>query len=518
MSNHERSTADNDASPPERSGRRSRPLPAVALCIYLVLVCVYAFIFPLGHAPDEPAHFAYVLFIAENGRLPHYHDDDFYLDDLRYESYQAPLYYTLSAGVCKLTMLAAEALGARGPADLPAVLQAPTQRGAPLPPGIEKHPWVPREQYRLMLGAWQQALVLTPAQQAGWRAVRVFTALLGGLGVLLAWRIMRVLFPEREWLADAVAAGMAFLPMYVHIAAAVGNDPPTVVVVELSVLLTLLMLRDGPSPRRVALLGLSLGLGMLTKDSANVVIPVALLALAWSAGRRYDPEPHESYLTDLARRVAALRWGLIVKRAALMLLVTAAVAGWWFARNQMLYQHALHYPANPQTQLPWDYYLIFPSHLWLALKLHVPMTFRNFWANFAWTNIALPPWTYWALLVLSLLPLPGLAVLIADARGGRLQWPVERTRGFAAVLLTLALMAAAVTGHAFFIGIGGGSQGRYYFPVLFALGMLWTMGVARLLPERMHRALPYVVGGAMLAFNLYCLFGVILPFYRALGV
>lgn len=482
------------------------------LCAWLVLAGVYAFVFPLGHAPDEPAHFAYVLFIAENGRLPHYYEDE-----VGYESYQAPLYYTLSAGVCKLTMLAADALNAGDQPVEPRVLREPSAPGSPLPPQIDKHPWVPWAQYWLMLESWRQALALTPAQRAGWRAVRLFTALLGGLGVLLAWRIIRVLYPDREWLAPAVAGGMAFLPMYVHISAAAGNDPPTVVIVELSVLLVLLVLRDGPSPRRVGLLGVSLGLGMLTKDSANVVIPVALLALAWSAGRRYEPEPHDSYLTDLARRVVALRWGLILKRGALMLGMIAVVAGWWFVRNAVLYGEPLHYPANPQTQLPWDYYFMFPSHLGLALSLHVPMTFRNFWGNFAWTNIALPTWMYWALLAVSLLPVPGLVLLIADARAGRSDWAVEPERGFAVVLLTLALLAAAVTAHALFIGIGGGSQGRYYFPALFALSLLWMMGVARLLPERTHHVLPFVTGAAMLALNLYCLFGVIVPFYRALG-
>ncbi len=516
MSEHERPKGDNDSAPPERSGRRSartrRILRAVALCAYVALGGVYAFIFPLGHAPDEPAHFAYVLFIAEHGRLP-----DYYADNVGYESYQAPLYYTLSAGVCKLTMLAAQALGTGDSAQPAAVLSAPSGPDAPLPPQIRKHPWVPRAQYRLMLAAWREGLAYSPAQRAGWRAVRLFTMLIGGLGVLLGWRIMRVLFPDREWPADSVGAGMIFLPMYMHISAAVGNDPPTVVMVELSVLLTLLMLRDGPTARRVALLGLSLGLGMLTKDSANVVIPVALLALAWSAGRRYDPEPHESYLTDLARRVVALRWGLIVKRAALLFAVMVGVAGWWFVRNAVLYGHPLHYPANPQTQLPWDFYLMFPGHLWPMLGLHIPMTFRNFWGNFAWTNIALPTWMYWALLPVSLLLLPGLAILIADARAGRLEWPIERRRGFAMVMLTLVLMAAAVTAHALFIGIGGGSQGRYYFPVLFALGMLWVMGVARVLPERTHRAMPYALAGAMLAFNLWCVFGLVLPFYRAMG-
>ena len=68
------------------------------LLVYLVLAVTYSFIFPLGQAPDEPAHVHYVLFVAEQGRLPR-----FYADDVGYESYQAPLYYTLSAAVCKLS-------------------------------------------------------------------------------------------------------------------------------------------------------------------------------------------------------------------------------------------------------------------------------------------------------------------------------------------------------------------------------------------------------------------------------
>lgn len=513
MSDRDRPMGDNDSAAPERSGTPAarRKLRVVALCVYLALAGAYALMLPLGHAPDEPAHFAYVLFIAEHGRLPHYYEDN-----VGYESYQAPLYYTLSAGVCKLTMATAEAVGWGIPPEQSPALNAPPATDGPLPPQIRKHPWVPRAQYHLMLSAWREALAYSPVQRAGWLKVRLFTMLIGGLGVVLGWRIVRVLFPEQEWLADSVGAAMAFLPMYTHISGAVGNDPATVVAVELSVLMTLLMLRDGPTVRRVALLGLALGIGMITKDSANVVIPVALLALAWSAGRRHEPEAHPSYLTDLAKRIAALRWGLIVKRGAVVLAVMAAVAGWWFVRNRMLYGHFMHYPANPQTQLPWDYYFMFPEHLWLALSLHLPMTFRNFWGNFAWTNIALPTWIYWALLPISLLPLPGLALLIADARAGRLAWPEERRRGFTVVLLTLLLMAAAVTAHALFIGIGGGSQGRYYFPVLFALGMLWAMGVARLLPERTRQALPYAIAAAMLAFNVWSLVAIVWPFYRAL--
>ncbi|MGD9496335.1 MAG: glycosyltransferase family 39 protein [Armatimonadota bacterium] len=506
-------TQENAPEAGERSGPRSGYFLAACLAGYLALAATYGLVLPLGHAPDEPAHFAYVLFVAQHARLPHY-----YADAVGYESYQAPLYYTLSAAVCKLAMVAAERLGAGPPPKPPQHLLDAADPAAPLPPEVRRHPWVPEGQHRLMFAAWREALSLTPAQRAGWLAVRLFTALLGALGIVLAWRIVAVLFPQRAWLATSVAAMMSFLPMYAHICAAVGNDAPTVVVVGLSLLLTVLVLRDGPQPRRVALLGLSLGLGMLTKDSANVTIPVALLALAAAAGRRYEPPAADSLLLSLARRIAALRWGLIAKRAALMLGVMALVAGWWFVRNWRLYHELIHYPANPQTQLPWDYYLMFPGHLGLALGLSLPMTFRNFWGNFAWTNIALAPWVYWALLAVSLAPLPGLALLVADGRAGRLGWSAFEHAGFRALMLALVLMALAVTGHALFIGIGGGSQGRYYFPMLSALGLLAGLGLGRLLPEPARPKLPWAIAGALLAFNLYCLLGVVVPFYRALGV
>jgi hypothetical protein len=88
----------------------SRTVLPLCLAVYLALAVAWAFILPLGQAPDEPAHFRYAIFIAENGRLP-----DFHADNAGYESYQAPLYYTLCAAVGKLTMIAGETTSAPPP-------------------------------------------------------------------------------------------------------------------------------------------------------------------------------------------------------------------------------------------------------------------------------------------------------------------------------------------------------------------------------------------------------------------
>ncbi|MFW6155938.1 MAG: hypothetical protein ACOC7J_01355, partial [Armatimonadota bacterium] len=81
--------ADNTAGAGWRSSPWSKYVLPLCLAAYLALSITWAVVLPLGQAPDEPAHFRYALFIAENGRLP-----DFHADDAGYESYQAPLYYT----------------------------------------------------------------------------------------------------------------------------------------------------------------------------------------------------------------------------------------------------------------------------------------------------------------------------------------------------------------------------------------------------------------------------------------
>ncbi len=500
-------TSDNAPAPRRRSGPWSRSFLPACLAVYLLLGVAFSLVFPLSQAPDEPAHVQYALFLARERRLP-----DFYADNAGYESYQPPLYYTLCAAVGKLAM----ALPAgRGGVEPPASLEATNEQIARRLPHYET---VRSGQHDLALAALRQSYRRTAAERRAWLAMRLLTVLLGGVGILLAYRIVFAIFPARPWMAATVAALMATQPMYLHICASVGNEPPTVVAVGLTLLVGVLLLREGPSPARAALLGLALGIGMLVKASATAVLPVAVLALAWAAGRRHQPRPADTPLTDLARRVAALEWKGFLRMLGIALGVAAALAGWWYARSIVLYGSLSHFPANVDKQVSWEIYLARPDMLWRLLSIAVPMTFRNFWAGFAWTNIAVAPWIYWLLLAVCLASLPGLGLLIADARAGRLGWSPLQIRAVWLLTVAAGLLKLALLYYILLVDLGGGSQGRYLFPVFVALGMLWTLGVARLLPERLERLLPFAVAGAMLAFTLWCLFGAIVPFYRILGV
>ena len=97
-----------------------RLILALILVVYLVLAALFAFNTPAWQAPDEPAHYNYVAYVAENGGFPVLHFGDYphgYLEEIktakfppdmpvtpiRYESHQPPLYYLLASPVYSLT-------------------------------------------------------------------------------------------------------------------------------------------------------------------------------------------------------------------------------------------------------------------------------------------------------------------------------------------------------------------------------------------------------------------------------
>ncbi len=102
--------------------RTSATLILLAVLIaYLALGAAYAISVPQWQAPDEPAHYNYVKYIVEHGALPVLEAGDYdqaynesftrtphdvqtrLIDPLRYENYSPPLYYILAVPFYALT-------------------------------------------------------------------------------------------------------------------------------------------------------------------------------------------------------------------------------------------------------------------------------------------------------------------------------------------------------------------------------------------------------------------------------
>lgn len=397
---------------------RSLPVLGIILVIYLFIGVLFAVLTPPWQVPDEPAHYNYIRILAEERRWPVLEMGDYpaeYLeaikaqcfppempiDPIRYESHQPPLYYLLAVPLFVLT------------------------EGALLP-------------------------------------LRLFSLALGAGVVLLAYATVLGLFPYQPLLALGTMAFVAFLPQHVAMMAGVNNDSLAELILA-AVLWQLILFvqaesREKTGARRAALLGGLIGLGLVTKTTDYLALPLAALALG-------------------------LRWrrgGAGCGRLALLIFGPALLIGLpWWVRNAMTYggldllglgRHNWVVVGQPRTSE------------WLAAygaaevaRRFVQTTFQSFWGQFGWMGVVLDQRIYAGLALLSGLIALGWVLRLADGRS-------TFTPGQRDGLILLAGLVLLTAASYFWYNLTFVQhQGRYLFPALIPIGLGVTVGLRRVL-------------------------------------
>ncbi len=393
---------------------------ALILAAYLLIGLLYAVETPRWQVPDEPAHYNYIRSLVEGPGLPVMEFGDYdqqalefltaerfppgiSTEILEYEDHQPPLYYLLAAPVYWLT---------------------------------------------------QGSLI----------ALRLFSLLLGGIVVAMAFAIGLELFPQHPGLAWLAAGLVAFVPQHTAMMAGVNNDALTEALLALWLWLALRYLR-GKMPAFV--LGLGLGALLLTKTTGYGALPLAALAVL------------------LRWRRSGLSWRRAVQHAALIFAPGLLLGSLWWGRNIGVYgwpdwmgliQHNLVVVGQPRTE---D---------WLARDGFFPFlagamrtTFRSFWGQFGWMGVVLDTRLYLAAGLFSVLASWGAAWQLADVlRAGQL----EARHRDGLVLLGASVFITA--GMFFFYNLTFVQhQGRYLFPALPAMALAWAVGLRRLMERRL---------------------------------
>ncbi|MBK6434193.1 glycosyltransferase family 39 protein [Candidatus Amarolinea dominans] len=335
--------------PPWRSPLR------LLLAVHLALATLFSLIVPLGEAPDEADHYAYVVFIGTQGRLP--------VGPAITQGKHPPLYHGLGAALTAWTGLDFDFLRANPDA----------QHG---PDAIYPNHFI---HTRLEDFPWQGGSLAM-------HLLRFFSALLSTVTVWGVFALARTLAPGRPALALAAAGFVGFLPGFLFSSGAVSNDNLAATLGTLSLLLALRIAAGGWTHRRGLALGVLLGLGLLTKVSLLVLWPVAALAVVLAPGWR--------------------SWTARLAAASLSLAPAGLIAAPWLLRNWLLYHDLLGWPLVRATvdvrQGPVDFSVL----VWLASGL-----FKTFWGKFgAAGQIEYPAWVYVLLLLPSLAALAGLAL------------------------------------------------------------------------------------------------------------
>lgn len=150
-------------------------------------------------------------------------------------------------------------------------------------------------------------------------ACRLFSVLLASLTVPLGYAALRRWFAGHPHLALAVPAVVVFMPVFYFDTSRVGNDALGVPLFTALLWACGTFWREDWQARRTAVMGILLGLGLLTKAYFLSALPpvIALFALKWI----YQRPTAKTFLGQL------LLFGL----------VAACAGGWWYLRNLIVY-------------------------------------------------------------------------------------------------------------------------------------------------------------------------------------
>ncbi|MBI2299000.1 MAG: glycosyltransferase family 39 protein [Armatimonadetes bacterium] len=293
-------------------------------------------------------------------------------------------------------------------------------------------------------------------------AVRAWSLLCGVLLLLVTWRLARDLLAAD--LALAATAVVALLPMNCFLATRVNNDPLANVLWAGALWRWICSLRDGPSLREGLLAGLWVGAALLTKQNSVALLPLAVLAavpMARTSGRT------RAALTQLGVTLA----------------VAAALAGWWYLRNRVLYgdffaQHAFDARFLPTRMTPERLAEQFKGHpewrYWPYFGEWVTRTFVIYIGH----NLFLLPKELYPL-QLGLTALAACGAVAATARRWRRS---GLDAGVAAAVLGACALVEVTALLVRFNCTYWQAQGRYLFLALPCWGLLYAGGLSRIFP------------------------------------
>jgi 4-amino-4-deoxy-L-arabinose transferase-like glycosyltransferase len=447
------------------------------LAAYLVIASAFVTMTPDWQAPDEPAHYVYAGQLASHLEFPELVDgcydqaslteliarrfpSDPTLSDpkgLCYEYHQPPLYYLLAVPVFRLS------------------------NGTLL-------------------------------------ALRFLSVALGAGVVILAFFVVQTIFPDRPVIALGTMAFVAFVPMHLAILASVNNDAlAELIFAAILLLLTRQIMGLAQlSARNEVLLGGLLGLGLVTKVTVYIALPLVAVA-AWFSLSQAAPQP-----------ATKGKWRAWLKRVTPIYAFALTIASPWYIRNANLYggfdilglvRHNEVVVGQPRTADK-----LAEMGLVTYLSDFVQTTFHSFWGQFGWMVVPMDGRTYLFLTLLTLMALGGLVGIAMRARseergaesgerraesGERRAESGEREdkyvsvdnahrsgeidlsrtyvfssgQRYALILmgLTIGLVGLAYIGYNLtFVQF----QGRYLFPALIPIGLFFSLGLSEVFTWR----------------------------------
>ncbi len=442
--------------------------------IYIVLAVLYAVFIPPWESPDETAHYRYVSELAARGRpalQPTAHQTDrFYRDydflSSNYEWFEPALGYLPAAAIYKIV----EAISPdRLPQDIPR-LNPLFGVNSLMYPRLFSSSAAPDPFY-----GW--------TNEWGLLAIRIVLSLFGLVVINAAYFIGNLLDEPDGLLGVAVAGWLAFLPQFIFSNATLrGETLANALAALLFLVAALTQIRADKVNQYAVLMGVLLGLGLLTKYTFFIVMPIGPLAVILT-----DPYNPRSWIRPLFY----------------MLIPAVMLCGaYYLAFDEARYALTFSFATRSiiqENHLSWDYLKEIPGPLLIDL----------FYARFGWANVTTP--VSWSRIAFSFWAIGTFATIVQAVRSRHS--PAAR-QSIKIIAIQFLGMFLTLIGVFRFNLYSYQPQGRYLFPAVVPWAVLGFWGPWQSLPKYGRSILSIAAIGFMLMFNLYSLFLVLLPAYH----
>lgn len=328
----------------------------------------------------------------------------------------------------------------------------------------------------------------------------------GVLTVVLAYLMVRALFPGDAFLSVTVPAFVAFQPQISYEAAMANNDILCIALYSWVLYLLIVGIRDRFPTKTCALTGFAFGLALLAKGTAITAAPLIAVAIVAGVGLR-----------------SVRAW---VTKGVLTGGIAAALAWPWYL---FLYRTYGNFSAFDQiSALQWFNYWSptgrkYPSFMdLLRNKPFVVLRWQETWGMFGWRRLPLDQGILWAIAVPCLAGLFGLVLYIVKAGGAerrrvasdRVLRPARwQVYGLSLLLLTAVVSYLAIIQFGLRFAL---TQARYYFPAINAVAVLLMLGLRTLIPRGWHRYGQAAVLAALIVMNVVIYSQYVVP-YRLEG-
>jgi hypothetical protein len=410
-------------------------LLSLIVIAFFVLSTLYSFAIPVYEAQDEKPHFEFIRFIASEARLPDFRNNE----DAKaagIQSIQTPLYYVFQGIV----------LGISGKSDIDFAFEKNPFRSKSMPSIYYHNNEGERFPYR--------------GRYRAFHLLRLTNVVAGILILFVIYKTVSLMIPAETPLPVAATGFVALIPQFTYVCATINNDVFSILFASLTLLFLLkFVFSPTASVKLVGFVSASVALAVLSKQMTLCLIPVC-------------------YMAVLAKGTVKDK----VKNLSAMTIVLLLLAGWYYARNWLLFGDVL----NLKIQMQEFSFLLVERKTFAQFfgvyfpDYFIPRFIKSFWGSFGYTTVWMGWSTYLFYNVIAGAGLISFGIGMLDPEF-RDRFSRQQKIGLALLVLAAAMLLTQILAFNFTLSQ---PQGRYGFACLGVLAILWALGMERLVGKK----------------------------------